>query len=99
MENPTFKLKNIVKGSGSLEDFEGPLTLILQLLSKNKIEIRDVKISVILQQYLEYLDEMKRMDLEIASEFAAMAAHLMYIKAKVLVSGEKEVTEVEQLMD
>lgn len=99
METPTFKLEGIVKSKDEMEDFEGPLALILLLLSKNKIEIRDVQISVILEQYLEYLDEMKRMDLEIASEFIAMASHLTYIKAKMLLSSDEEPpSELETLM-
>jgi len=99
MEGPTFRLEGIIKSKDEMEDFEGPLALILQLLSKNKIEIRDVQISVILEQYLEYLDEMKRMDLEIASEFIAMAAHLTYIKTKMLLSTDEEpVSELETLM-
>jgi segregation and condensation protein A len=76
MENPTFKLQGIIKSKESSEDFEGPLILILHLLSKNKVEIRDIQISLILDQYLKYLDEMKQMDLEIASEFITMASHL-----------------------
>ena len=75
MENPTFHLEGIVKDKNELQDFSGPLSLILMLLSKNKIEIRDIKISEILDQYLEYLAEMERMDLEIASEFVQMASH------------------------
>ena len=55
MENPTFHLEGIVKDKNELLDFSGPLSLILMLLSKNKIEIRDIKISEILDQYLEYL--------------------------------------------
>ncbi len=99
MENPKFKLEGIVKSKGDMEDFEGPLALILLLLSKNKIEIRDVQISVILEQYLQYLDEMKNMDLEIASEFVAMASHLTYIKTKMLLSeNDEEVSELESLM-
>ncbi len=99
MENPKFKLEGIVKSKGDMEDFEGPLALILLLLSKNKIEIRDVQISLILDQYLEYLDEMKKMDLEIASEFVAMASHLTYIKTKMLLSeNDEEISELESLM-
>ena len=82
----------------SLADFEGPLSLILQLLSKNKIEIRDISVSEILDQYLAYLDEMQRMDLEVASEFVQMAAYLLYIKTRTLLAADKEVTELEQLM-
>ena len=99
MENPSFKLEGIVKSKGDMEDFEGPLALILLLLSKNKIEIRDVQISVILMQYLEYLDEMKNMDLEIASEFVAMASHLTYIKTKMLLAeNDEDISELETLM-
>ena len=99
MDNPTFKLEGIVKTKNEMEDFEGPLTLILQLLSKNKIEIKDISVSLILDQYLNYLEEMAGMDLEIASEFVAMASHLLYIKTRTLVSsGEEEVSELEQLI-
>ncbi len=98
MENPTFYLEGIVKEKNELQDFNGPLSLILMLLSKNKIEIRDIKISEILDQYLEYLAEMERMDLEIASEFVQMASHLLYIKTKTLLAGEKEVSELEELI-
>ena len=73
--------------------------MILQLISKNKIEIKDIKISDILDQYLEYLDRMKKMDLEIASEFIAMASHLTYIKARTLLAGQdEEVSELEELI-
>lgn len=100
MENPTFKLQGIIKSKESSEDFEGPLILILHLLSKNKVEIRDIQISLILDQYLKYLDEMKQMDLEIASEFITMASHLTYIKAKTLLAGEQEeVSELEALQN
>jgi len=98
MEDLTFHLEGIVKERNELQDFSGPLSLILMLLSKNKIEIRDIKISEILDQYLEYLAEMERMDLEIASEFVQMASHLLYIKTKTLLAGEEEVSELEELM-
>ena len=98
MENPTFHLEGAVKSRDDVQDFEGPLSLILMLLSKNKIEIRDISISDILDQYLAYLDEMQRMDLEVASEFVQMAAYLLYIKTRTLLAAEEEVTELEQLM-
>ena len=97
MENPNFFLEGIVKDKNEMQDFEGPLSLILQLLSKNKIEIRDISISDILDQYLAYLAEMQRMDLEIASEFVQMASHLLYIKTRTLLAGEEEVSELELL--
>lgn len=98
MENPTFHLEGVIRTKEEMQDFEGPLTLILMLLSKNKIEIRDIKIAVILDQYLAWLEEMQRMDLEVASEFVQMASHLVYIKTKTLLAGTEEVSELEQLM-
>ena len=99
MESPVFRLEGIVKTKDETTDFEGPLTLILQLLSKDKIEIRDISISQILEQYLEFLDKMAELDLDIASEFVAMASHLAYIKTKMLLSGSEEVSELEQLIN
>lgn len=99
MENPTFKLEGVIKVKENMEDFEGPLNLILTLLGKNKIEIKDIQISSLLEQYLEYIENMKSMDLEVASEFVAMASHLVYIKARTVLrsSEEKEVDELEEL--
>ena len=98
MDNLVFRLEGVVKTKDEATDFEGPLTLILQLLSKDKIEIRDISISLILDQYLEYLDRMAALDLDIASEFVAMASHLAYIKTKMLLNDGEEVTELEQLI-
>lgn len=98
MENPTFHLEGIIREKNELHNFSGPLSLILMLLSKNRIEIRDIKIADILDQYLEYLAEMERMDLEIASEFIQMASHLLYIKTKTLLAEEEKVSELEELM-
>lgn len=98
MENPSFYLEGVVREKNELQDFEGPLSLILMLLSKNKIEIRDISVSDILDQYLEYLDKMQRMDLEVASEFVQMASHLLYIKTRTLLAAEEEVSELELLM-
>jgi segregation and condensation protein A len=81
-----------------MEDFEGPLDVIVLLLSKNKIEIQDVSITAILEQYLAYLDEMKRLDMEIASEFITMASHLMLIKTKMLLSAAEQ-AEAESELD
>ncbi|MFQ7454330.1 MAG: segregation and condensation protein A [Flavonifractor plautii] len=68
----------------AMEDFNGPLDLILHLLSKNRMEIKDIQISLILDQYLEWMDQRKRLDLEVASEFVTMAAHLVFIKTRML---------------
>ncbi|MBR7149998.1 MAG: segregation/condensation protein A [Oscillospiraceae bacterium] len=102
MDNPIFKLEGVVheRAEEQLQDFEGPLDLILFLLSKNKIEIQDIPIALILEQYLAYLEQRKQLDLEVASEFIAMAAHLMYIKTRMLLSIEDEEaqSEMEQLI-
>ena len=98
MDMPVFKLEGVIKTKNEISDFEGPLTLILQLLSKNKIEIRDISISLILDQYLDYLDSMTELNLDIASDFVAMASHLTYIKTKMLLSGDEEISEIEQLI-
>ena len=99
MSQPQYKLEGIVRTrSEGMEDFEGPLDVIFLLLSKNKIEIQDVSITAILEQYLAYLDEMKRLDMEIASEFITMASHLMLIKTKMLLSAA-EAAEAESELD
>ena len=91
MGEPQYRLEGIVRTrTEELEDFEGPLDVIFLLLSKNKIEIQDVSISAILEQYLAYLEEMKRLDMEIASEFITMASHLMLIKTKMLLSAAEQ---------
>ena len=77
MDNPTFYLEGIVKTRDEMQDFSGPLSLILVFLSKNKIEICDLSISDILRQYLDYIEKMQEMDLDIASEFVQMASHLL----------------------
>jgi len=96
---PTFFLEKVVRTRrDEPEDFTGPLELILLLLSKNRLEIRDIRISELLEQYLSYLAKMQELDLDIASGFVQMAAHLMYIKTKMLLAGEKEVEELETLV-
>jgi segregation and condensation protein A len=98
MGEPQYRLEGIVRTrTEEMEDFEGPLDVIFLLLSKNKIEIQDVSISAILEQYLAYLDEMKRLDMEIASEFISMASHLMLIKTKMLLSAAEQQEAEEEL--
>lgn len=99
MAEPQYKLEGIVHTkTETREDFEGPLDVIFLLLSKNKIEIQDVSITAILEQYLAYLDEMKRLDMQIASEFITMASHLMLIKTKMLLSAAEQ-AEAESELD
>ena len=99
MIEPQYRLEGIVHTrSETMEDFEGPLDVIFELLSKNKIEIQDVSITAILDQYLAYLEERKRLDMEIASEFITMASHLMPIKTKMLLSAAEQ-QEAENELD
>ena len=76
-----------------LEVFEGPLDLMLNLIQKHKLNIRDVENSVLLEQFLDYLDKMQQADMEIAGEFMEMAAHLILIKSSALLPKH----EAEQL--
>lgn len=72
-----------------LDQFEGPLDLLLALIQKNKVSITDIPIALICDQYMEYLEEAQRMDLEIATEFIVMASDLMLIKSKMLLPHEE----------
>ena len=82
-----------------LQNFEGPLDLLCHLIDKNKMNICDIKISEITDQYIEYLNKMEQMNLEITSEFLVMASTLLYLKSKSLLPSieedEKEISEEE----
>lgn len=68
-----------------LEQFDGPLDLLLALIAKNKVNIADIPISLICDQYMEYLSAAQALDMEIASEFLVMASELMLIKSRILL--------------
>lgn len=72
-----------------LENFEGPLDLLCNLIEKNKMSIYDIKIDEITDQYMEYLNRAQGLNLEIASEFIVMASTLLYLKSKNLLPGKK----------
>ena len=74
-----------------LETFEGPLDLLLSLIQKNKVSITDIPISLICDQYIEYITQAQKLDMELASEFIVMASELMLIKSKMLLPKEEEV--------
>lgn len=76
--------------SFKLEIFEGPLELLLSLITKNKVNIYDIPIALILEQYMEYLHTMELFNMEIASEFIVMASQLMVIKSRMLLPKLKE---------
>jgi len=82
-----------------IENFEGPLDLLCHLIDKNKMDIYDINLSEITDQYIDYLKEQERLNLEIASEFLVMASTLLYLKSKNLLprqnDEEEELTEEE----
>ncbi len=100
MEELTFRLEQVVKARQEvMEDFEGPLDLILDLLRRNKIEIQDLRISLLLEQYLHWIELRQSLDLEVASEFIAMASHLVYLKTRMLLSvGDSADEEIDELI-
>jgi len=76
--------------------FEGPFDLLLHLIRENKLDIYDIPIALITRQYLEHLEMMKELNLEIAGEFLVMAATLIYIKSRMLLPPDEEVPPEEQ---
>ena len=82
--------------SYKLETFEGPLDLLLTLLSKNKLSIFEISISVLLEQYMAQIERMQDNDMEVASEFLEMAARLVQIKTASLLPRREEEQELRQ---
>lgn len=78
-----------------LEVFEGPLDLLLHLIDRNKVNIYDIPIALITEQYMEYIEAMEQKNLDVMSEFLVMAATLLHIKSKMLLPKE-EVEEEEE---
>ena len=76
-----------------LEQFEGPLDLLLSLIQKNKVSITDIPIALICDQYIEYISKAEALDMELASEFIVMASELMLIKTKMLLPKAEEESE------
>ena len=76
-----------------IENFEGPLDLLCHLIEKNKMDIYDIHLNEITDQYIQYLNEMEKMNLEIASEFVVMASTLLYLKSKNLLPKQQEEEE------
>lgn len=75
--------------------FEGPLDLLLHLIRENKIDIYDIPIAIITRQYLEYIQMMKELNLDIAGDFLVMAATLIHIKSRMLLPPDEEVSPEE----
>ena len=81
-----------------LPDFEGPLDLLLYLISKNKLNILEIRISDLLDQYMEQIERMQRENMEVASEFLEMAARLVHIKSVSLLPKHEEADELERAL-
>jgi segregation and condensation protein A len=79
-----------------LEVFEGPLDLLLHIIRKHELDVMDIPVAFVLERYLEYITAMKEMQLDIAAEYLAMAATLVYIKSKMLLPGEEPEEEEEE---
>lgn len=82
-----------------MENFEGPLDLLCHLVDKNKMDICDIKIAIITDQYLEHLTKMRDMNLEVTSEFIVMAAKLIYLKSKSLLPSAIEESQEDNEFD
>lgn len=78
------------------EEFEGPLDLLLQLIARNKLNIYDIKISLLVEQYLEQIKLMQDNEMDVASEFLEMASRLLYIKTVSLLPKHEEVEQLKQ---
>jgi len=87
-ESSSYKIK--------IENFEGPLDLLCHLVEKNKMNIYDISISEITDQYVEYINSMSAMSLEVTGDFLIMASKLLYIKSKILLPTEEEKEEEEE---
>lgn len=87
------------KYSIKINNFEGPLDLLCHLIDKNKMDIYDINISEITDQYIEYINQMEKMNLDVTSEFLVMSSTLLYLKSKHLLpkqqDDEEEITEEE----
>lgn len=100
MERPVYHIPGAVREKQEARDFVGPLDLILHLLRKDKIAIRDIPLAEILRQYLDWMSARERLDLEVAGEFIAMASQLMYLKTRMLLAEEDQeaLSEMEALI-
>lgn len=76
-----------------IDNFEGPIDLLLYLIEKNKMKIEEINLTQITDQYIEYIEEMEKMNLEIASEFLVMASTLLYLKSKNLLPKQEDAEE------
>jgi segregation and condensation protein A len=86
--------------TAKLDLFEGPLDLLLHLVKMNEVDLADIPVATIADQYLEYLDLMKALDINVAGEFLVMASTLMHLKSKMLLpKQEQDLEEIEELLE
>ena len=81
----------------SLDNFQGPMGLLLHLIKKKEMDILDIKLEVIIDEYLNYINSLEKMNLTIASSYLVMASELLEIKSRMLLPHEEEDEEVEEL--
>ncbi len=82
--------------SYKLESFEGPLDLLLQLIARNKLNIYDIELSLLIEQYLEQMERFREQDMEISSDFLHMASRLIYMKTVSLLPKHEEITKLKE---
>ncbi|MBN2531027.1 MAG: segregation/condensation protein A [Deltaproteobacteria bacterium] len=99
MDNQQSLLQKDLRYTVSLDVFEGPLDLLLHLIKKHELDIFDIPIAFVTQKYLEYLELMKDLNLNLASEYLEMAAHLTYIKSKMMLPNPDGDDEEDGLED
>ncbi|MBR0141974.1 MAG: segregation/condensation protein A [Ruminococcus sp.] len=87
------------KISFSLDVFEGPLDVLLNLITKHKLNIFDIEISILLEQYMKFMDEAHERDMELAGEFLEMAARLIYIKTAYLLPQKEEAEKMKKELE
>ena len=84
------------KISYKLDVFEGPLDLLLFLISKNKLNIYDIPVAELLEQYMQHIDLMRLENMDVSSEFLTMASRLVYIKTAMLLPRKEEAEELKK---
>lgn len=97
MANYEFGVKIQVKYEVTLEQFSGPLDLLLHLIKESKVDICDIKIEEVTKQYLDYIQKMEELNLNIASEYLVMASELLFMKSKMLLPRTEEKVEEEEM--
>lgn len=80
----------------TINDFEGPMDLLLHLIKTNDVDIRDISIEQITKQYLDFINKMEEMNLNVASEYLIMAAELLEIKSSILLPRKEKLEEIEE---